>query len=80
MARDAEAERARDAEAEARAERELQALKTASEDARLDLARVAEADRTSLEERLEGAEARSADADRRADAPRAARWRRRRRS
>ena len=73
VARDAEAERARDAEAEARAfERELRALKTASEDARLDLARVAEADRASLEERLEGAEARSADADRRADASRAA--------
>ena len=72
VARDAGGARAR-AEAEARAlERELQALKTASEDARLDLARVAEADRTSLEERLEGAEARSADADRRADASRAA--------
>ena len=45
VARDSEPERARDAEAEARAlERELQKLKAASEDARVDLSRAAEAD------------------------------------
>ena len=39
-------------------ERELRQLKTASEEARVDLSRAAEADRASLEERAESAEAR----------------------
>jgi hypothetical protein len=73
VARDAEAERARDAEAEARAlDVQLQKLTADLEDARVDLTRSAEADRAALEARLEGAESRSADADRRAEALRVA--------